>query len=166
MSGPVAIVTGGAQAAGRTAARALAARGHAVAVVYLDDRSGAEAAVDEILGAGGTALTVRADVADELDTERLFGETLAVFGGVDVVAHTERRGLPVVCREAARHLRPGGVILSVSRSDAIAPWLAGRLDARGITVNGLAPGAEPPGADHDVADLIAMLDGPGRGAGD
>jgi 3-oxoacyl-[acyl-carrier protein] reductase len=155
---PVAVVTGGSCGAGREIARKLAARGYAVIVVYLRDHSEAEAAVAEILAADGTALAVRADVTDELDVERIFDETHAAFGGIDVVVHAAMRGASVVNEEAARRLRHGGAIVDVCSSDAITPDLAHELRARDITVNGLAPGLECPGADHAIADLIALLD--------
>jgi 3-oxoacyl-[acyl-carrier protein] reductase len=154
----VAIVTGGTRGAGREIANELAGRGYAVIVVYLRDQGAAEAAVDEILAADGSALAVRADVTDEVDVERLFDETTTTFGGVDVVVHAAMRGASVVNREAARQLRLGGAIVNVSSCEAIAPDLAHALRARDITVNGLAPGLEPPGAGHDVAELIALLD--------
>ena len=153
----VAIVTGGSCGSGREIARKLASGGYAVVVVYVRDQDEAEAAIEEILAANGTALAVRADVTDELDVERLFEETTAAFGGVDVVVHTAVRGTSVVNRQAARRLRHGGAIVNVSSSEAIAPAVAHELGARDITVNGLAPGLEPPGADHDVADLVALL---------
>lgn len=155
---PVAVVTGGSHGAGRQIARALAIRGYAVVVVYLRDQREAEAAVEEILAANGIALAVRADVTDELDVERLFTETAAAFGPVDVVVHAAMRATSVVSRQAARRLSHGGAIVNVSSSDAITPVLADELRARDITINGLAPGLEPPGADHDIADLLALLD--------
>jgi hypothetical protein len=154
----VAIVTGGSRGAGREVARTLGSRGDAVVVVYLRDQREAEAVVEQILAANGTALTVRADVTDELDVERLFDEAAAAFGAVDLVVHAARCGSSVVYRQAACRLRRGGAIVSVARAEAIAPGLAPELDARGIAVNGLAPGLEPPGRDHDVADLVALLD--------
>lgn len=154
----VAIVTGGSCGAGREIARTLASRGYAVVVVYLRDQGAAEAAIDEILAAGGTALAVRADVADELDVERLFDETKAAFGDVDVVVHAAPRASSVVNQRAARELRHGGAILNVSSSDPITPVLADELGARDITINGLAPGLETPGAHHEIADLLALLD--------
>jgi 3-oxoacyl-[acyl-carrier protein] reductase len=155
---PVAVVTGGSCWAGRDMAQALASRGYAVVVVYLRDQGEAEAAVEEILATNGTALAVRADITDKLDVQRLFNETKASFGSVDVVVHTAMRGASVVNQEAARQLRRGGAIVSVSSSDAIASDLAHNLCARDITVNGLTPGLECPGTDHDVGDLIALLD--------
>jgi 3-oxoacyl-[acyl-carrier protein] reductase len=154
----VAIITGGSRGPGRAIARTLAGRGYAVVVVYLRDQGEAEAAVEEILAAGGTALAVRADVTDEVDVERLFDETAAAFKGVDVVVHAARRGASVIDRQAARQLRHGGAIVNVSSSEAIARAVADELRTRDITVNGVAPGLEPPGADHDIADLVAFLD--------
>ena len=56
-------------------------------VNYLHDQQAAESAVETILAARGTALAVRADVADELNVERLFTETIEAFGGIDAVVH-------------------------------------------------------------------------------
>jgi 3-oxoacyl-[acyl-carrier protein] reductase len=154
----VAIVTGGSCGAGREIARTLASRGYALVVVYLREQGEAEAAVEEFLAAGGTAVAIRADVADELDVERLFTETAAAFGGVDVVVHTAMRGTSIVNQQAARQLRHGGAIIDVSGSEAITPVLADELRARDITVNGVAPGLESPGVQHDIADLIVLLD--------
>ena len=61
-------------------------------------------------------------------------------------------------RQAARQLDHGGAIVSVSSSDAVPPRVAADLRARDITVNGLAPGLEPPGAARSVADLVALLE--------
>ena len=136
----VAIVTGGSRCIGREVARDLAGQGYAVIVDYARNQRDADAVVEEILGANGTALTVRADVADELDVERLFTETAEAFGGVDVVVHaaagqvtpgpvvdfdpdtfdallqTNVRGTFVVNQQAARHLRDGGAIVNLSSS--------------------------------------------------
>jgi 3-oxoacyl-[acyl-carrier protein] reductase len=163
---PVVIVTGGSYGAGRKIARELARRDYAVIVVYRRDQAEAEAVIDEILAADGTALAVRADITDELDVERLFDETKAAFGVVDVVVHTAMRGASVVNQEAARQLRDGGAIVNVSSSDAMTSALAHDLRARDITVNGLTPGLEYPAGDHDVADLIALLDQWRRSPGD
>ncbi|RNM11721.1 3-oxoacyl-ACP reductase FabG [Nocardioides pocheonensis] len=60
----VAIVTGGARGIGAAVCRRLASDGMAVAVIDLDAAT-CKAVVDEIETAGGTALGVGADVADE-----------------------------------------------------------------------------------------------------
>lgn len=154
----VAIVTGGSCGLGREVVRKLTSRGYAIVVVYLDDQSRAEAAVEEILAADSTAVAIRADLTDDLDVERVFTETIAAFAGVDVVVHTTVRGASVLYQHAASHLRHGAAIVSVSTAEAITPVLAQQLRERDITINGVPPGLEPPGADHDVANLIAFLD--------
>jgi 3-oxoacyl-[acyl-carrier protein] reductase len=133
----VAIVTGGSRGVGLEVARKLAGREHAVVIHYARNQAAAEATVEEILAANGTALAVRADVADELDVARLFGETTEAFGGVDVVVHaagqmslgravdddldmfdavlrTNVRGMVVVSQLASRQLRSGGAIVYLS----------------------------------------------------
>ena len=130
---PVAIVIGGSCGIGHEIARALASRGYAVVVAYLRDQGRAEAVVEQIVAANGTALTVRADVTDDLDVARLFDETKAAFGGVDLVVHTSARGSSIVNHEAARQLRRGGAIVDATSSMAIAPAVADELRAREIT---------------------------------
>jgi 3-oxoacyl-[acyl-carrier protein] reductase len=139
-AGHVAIVTGGSRGVGRATTRRLAARGYAVVVNYLHDQRAAESAVDAILADNGNAVTVRADIADDLDVKRLFAETIAAFGGIDAVVHAagsritasgateagldefdalvriNTRATFVVSREAARHLRNGGAIINLSSS--------------------------------------------------
>lgn len=118
--GAVAIVTGGSWDARRALASALARRGYAVVLAYLRDQRQAEAVVESILAARGAALAVRADVTDACDVERLFGETAAAFGRVDVVVHAQRRGASIVCEHAARRLGEGGAIVSLCEPDAVA----------------------------------------------
>ena len=137
-AGRVAIVTGGSRGAGRATIRRLAASGYAVVVNYLYDQRAAESTVEEILAGNTDAVAVRADVADDLDVERLFAETIAAFGGIDVVVHAagsritatpvaeanlgefdalvriNTRATFIVNREAARHLRNGGAIVNLS----------------------------------------------------
>jgi DNA-binding CsgD family transcriptional regulator len=73
----VAIVTGGSFPAGRYVARGLARWAWPVVIVYLDHQSRTEATVAEIIAAGGTTIAVRADLADDLDVQRLFTESIA-----------------------------------------------------------------------------------------
>ena len=110
----VAIVTGGSSGAGRELVEALARRGFAVVLVYLSDQRRAEAIVDAVLARSGTALAVRADVADDLDVQRVFDETTFAFGGADMVVHAAPRAADVVLEHAERRLRWGGATLTVS----------------------------------------------------
>ena len=150
----VAIVTGGSYGTGREVVRALACHGYAIVLVYLDDQVSAEATIEEIFAADGTAVTVRADVTDELDVERLFDETIAEFGGVDAVVHTTMRSASVLYRHAVRQLHRGSAIVSLSTAEEITPALARDLRERDITVVEFSTGVE----DDGVADLISFLD--------
>ena len=127
-------------------------------MVYLDDPAEAEATVEELRAASAATVAIRADIGDELDVERLFTETEAAFGGVDVVVHTTTGGA-LVNQHAARRLRPGGAIVATSGADDVTPALAEQLRARGVTMNGIMPGVASPGRPHDVAELLAILDG-------
>ncbi|MSO79145.1 MAG: glucose 1-dehydrogenase [Acidimicrobiia bacterium] len=82
--GKVAIVTGGAGAIGRATALRLASEGASVTVADLDtDR--AEGVVAEITAAGGTARAQPVDVSDPDAVERMVGDTVGAFGGLDVL---------------------------------------------------------------------------------
>jgi NAD(P)-dependent dehydrogenase (short-subunit alcohol dehydrogenase family) len=134
----VAIVTGGASATGREVARGTAGWGWAIVVVYLEHQRRAEATVADILAAEGTTVAVRADLADDLDVQRLFAESIAAFGGVDVVVHTTAGRAVLLYEHAARHVRERGAIVSVSTAERVAPEVAQWVRERGITV-GRAP---------------------------
>ena len=143
----MAIVTGGSTPAGRDVALGLADWSWAIVVVYLDDQRRAEATVAALLAADGRTVAVRADLADELDVERLFAETIAAFGRVDVVVHTTAERGSLLYRQAARHLGRRGAVVSVTDAERVEPGVARRLGERGITM-----GRAPPGA------VLAFLD--------
>jgi 3-oxoacyl-[acyl-carrier protein] reductase len=157
---PVAIITGASRSIGRAVARKLASGDYAVVINYLNSQPAAEAAVEEILAANGCAVAVRADVEDERDVERLFGETIDAFGGIDVVVHAaarmNARGTVVVNKHASLHLRDGGAIVDLSSSDAVTS-LARELRARDITVNAIALGPEHLASPANIAELVAFL---------
>lgn len=79
-----AIVTGGAGGIGRATALAFGAEGARVAVVDLNGE-GAIAVADEINAIGGAAIAFTADVSMEADVRRVVDETVAAFGGIDVL---------------------------------------------------------------------------------
>ncbi|MFK0023074.1 SDR family oxidoreductase [Streptomyces sp. NPDC090798] len=135
----VAVVTGGSRGIGREAAERLAADGYAVVVNYAGNEAEADKTVAAITEAGGEAIAVRADVADETEVAALFDATESAFGGVDVVVHaagvmvlaplvdldldvldrmtrTNIRGTFVVDQQAARRLRAGGALINFSSS--------------------------------------------------
>jgi NAD(P)-dependent dehydrogenase (short-subunit alcohol dehydrogenase family) len=75
----VMIVTGGSQGIGAAVARLAASRGYAVALTYQSNQALAEAVVADISAAGGSAVAIRAEMADEasiLKLYRMVDETL------------------------------------------------------------------------------------------
>lgn len=83
----VAIVTGGGRGIGAATARLAAARGYAVCVNYRTDRASADGVVADIVGQGGRAVAVAADVAAEDDVRRLFAETETALGPVTALVN-------------------------------------------------------------------------------
>lgn len=81
----VAIVTGGASGIGAAISLAMGAAGAAVVINYHSDGDAAAGLVGRIKADGGRAISVEADVSIEQDVERLFEETVAAFGRVDVL---------------------------------------------------------------------------------
>jgi 3-oxoacyl-[acyl-carrier protein] reductase len=145
----VAIVTGASRGIGRVVASRLAHEGFAVVVNYARDTAKADEVVHEITSVGGQAI------------ERLFKETLATFGRVDVVVHcagimplgriadgdiemfdqviaTNLRGTFVVLSQAAQHVSPGGRIIAFSSSvvakafPTYGPYIASKAGVEGL----------------------------------
>src|SRR6202171_4151473 len=130
----VAIVTGASRGIGRAVAKRLAQDGFAVFVNYLSNAAEADEVVAELKGMGGKAVPIQADVSGPPDVERLFNETSAEFGSIDVVVHTSGimplssigknnfdlfdkvistslRGAFLVLAQAAQHVASGGRII-------------------------------------------------------
>lgn len=158
----VALVTGGSGGIGRAVAERLAADGLAVAVHYAGNAARAEETRAAITGAGGRAVTVGGDVADEQAMAAAFDATEAAFGGIDVVVNTAGvmllspvatldladldrtlrtnvRGTFVVSQLAAGRLRPGGAIVNFSTSvtrtrfPAYGAYVASKAAVEGMT---------------------------------
>ena len=156
-----AIVTGASRGIGRTVARRLAQDGFAVVVNYLNNSEEAEGVVAEVKGIGGDAISVKADVANQGDVERLFEETMKKFGNIDVVVNnsgimplspigkgdvelfdkvisTNLRGTFLVLAQAAQHTAPGGRIIAFSSSvlaksfPTYGPYIASKAGVEGL----------------------------------
>jgi 3-oxoacyl-[acyl-carrier protein] reductase len=82
-----ALVTGGSRGIGRGIVQAFAAEGARVALVYRGSKEAADALVQEIARAGGTALAVQADVADLAAVEACVQQVEEGLGPVDVLVN-------------------------------------------------------------------------------
>jgi NAD(P)-dependent dehydrogenase (short-subunit alcohol dehydrogenase family) len=83
----VLLITGGGRGIGAATARLGAARGYRVAVNYAGNIDAAEALVAEIERAGGRAVAIRGDVADESQVEQLFAEAERRLGPVSALVN-------------------------------------------------------------------------------
>jgi 3-oxoacyl-[acyl-carrier protein] reductase len=144
LAGKVAIVTGSSRGIGRAIAERFAAEGAAVAVNYNRSVDEARAVVAGIEQKGGKAIALQGDASAVADIRRLFRETIAKFGGVDIVVNNAgptpdesgagapkpvaeisekefdayingfARGPFFVMQEAARNLKDGGRVINIS----------------------------------------------------
>lgn len=136
---PVALVTGGSGGIGKAVVERLARDGYRLGVHYAGNKDKAEDLVAQVTSAGGGAIAVGGDVADEDAMSAAFDAVETAFGGIDAVVHTAGilrlkpivdldlaeldaihrtniRGTFVVDQQAARRLRPGGAIVNFSTS--------------------------------------------------
>lgn len=143
----VLLVTGGSRGIGAATARLAARQGWAVAVNYRGNSLAADEVVRDIRAAGGSAITVQADVADEAQVLRMFEKVDAKLGRlnglvnnagvVDVSARVDEMSLArwrrmfdinvigsllcareAVRRMSTRHGGEGGAIVNLSSAAA------------------------------------------------
>lgn len=81
---PVALITGAGSGIGRATALALAADGVTVGALGRT-RTEVEEVADEIVGAGGQAIALEADVSDELQMRNAVRDLVLKFGHLDIV---------------------------------------------------------------------------------
>jgi len=92
LDGKVALVTGSDSGIGRGIAELFARSGADVAVHYYSDEAGARETAAMVEAAGRRTLVVQADVGDEGDVARVFGEVDAAFGRIDILVNNAGQG--------------------------------------------------------------------------
>ncbi|MDR1074997.1 MAG: SDR family oxidoreductase [Xanthomonadaceae bacterium] len=145
----VALVTGSARGIGKAIVQRYAALGASVVVNYANGEESAKETVAEIVGMGGAAIAVQADVSKVSDIDRLFETTLERFGRLDIVVanagvelvgqsvldFTENdydrlfgvntKGTFFTLQKAAKHVADNGRIIYIGSSNTAYP-LPGR----------------------------------------
>ncbi|MBN1305190.1 MAG: enoyl-[acyl-carrier-protein] reductase FabL [Anaerolineales bacterium] len=91
-SGKVVLVTGSGRGIGRTIALHFASQGADMVVNFFRNRGAAEKTRADIEALGQRTLLVKADIGDLDQLKRLFEETEASFGGLDILVHNAASG--------------------------------------------------------------------------
>ena len=154
------IVTGGSQGIGAAVARMAGARGYAVALTYQSNKVLADAVVSEITAAGGKAIAVQAEMADEASIVALFRTVDVTLGPVTVLVNNAGGPGPTCKLDAIT----GAILDQVLAVNVKAPFLlireaAARMTAGGSIVNVSSRAAELGGAGewvHYAASKGAM----------
>lgn len=183
LDGKVALITGGSRGIGAGISRRLARDGAHVVLTYSGAKPGADKTVQEIRSAGGSAEAVSADSADANSLARAIAGAASAHGHLDILVNNagiaiikpieeftveeydrlmaiNARAVFVASKEAARHMREGGWIITIGSTNAermpfaggsvyamskaavagFTRGLARDLGPRGITVNAVQPG--------------------------
>jgi 3-oxoacyl-[acyl-carrier protein] reductase len=186
LAGKTAIVTGGSRGIGRAIVERLTADGAHVVFTFRREESAAAELAAKIEASGATAHAVRMDLGNVADVRQVFEEAERLLGGLDILVNnaatnvvSERtslaevteddydammnanaKGTFIALQEAARRLRDGGRIITVSTLNTVLPapnnglyqaskaavelltrTAAKELGGRGITANIVSPGA-------------------------
>lgn len=83
----VALVTGASRGIGKACAIRLSKDGYAVVINYSHSEEQAQKVLDEIVAAGGTAITYKADVSDLNQVKQMVKDVSKELGGIDVLVN-------------------------------------------------------------------------------
>lgn len=87
LDGKCALVTGASRGIGRAVALKLASEGAKVALNFAGNEAAANSVRQEIEAAGGEAILVKADVADEAAVQQMVQTTADTFGRIDILVN-------------------------------------------------------------------------------
>ncbi len=138
-SNKVAIVTGASRGIGQKVAEKLASLGIATVINYHSNEQEAKEVVKGIEFEGGKALAIQADISKVSELEKLFDQTIKIYGKVDILINNAGlminnpiskvseeefdrhfainvKGTYFACQLAMKHMENGGKIINFSTS--------------------------------------------------
>ncbi|MBK5101706.1 MAG: 3-oxoacyl-ACP reductase FabG [Desulfobacteraceae bacterium] len=83
----IAVVTGSSRGVGRAVALGLAKEGAKLVVNYTSNEKAAKEVVSSIQSMGSEAVSIKADVAQKSDVDKLIGSAIETFGGLDILVN-------------------------------------------------------------------------------
>jgi len=156
----IVLITGASRGIGAATAQLAARQGWAVAVNYQGNQAAADAVVQQIRAAGGTALAVQADVADEAQVLAMFatidaqlGRITALVNNAGVVDTTKRVDEMSVAR--LRRMFDTNVIGSFVCAREAVRRMSTRHGGAGGSIVNVSSAAARLGAAHQYVDYAA-----------
>jgi NAD(P)-dependent dehydrogenase (short-subunit alcohol dehydrogenase family) len=153
MSG-VLIVTGAGRGIGAACARAGGSRGYKVCVNYNTSASRAVAVADDIVKAGGKAITVEADVATEAGVKSLFEAVDRDLGTVTALVNNAG----TILRQSRVEDCEGGALESLFKTNVVSQFLCAREAIRRMSTKRGGAG----GAIVNISSNLSRLGAPGQ----
>lgn len=144
LTGKTALVTAASRGIGRAIAERLGSDGADIVVNYVSNADAAAQVVQAIEATGSKAVAVAADMGDPVAVAHLYDQSVATFGGVDIVVNNHAyiefgnfdqlsldcydkifavtaRGTFVSMQHAAKVLPDGGRIINISAGGTVSP---------------------------------------------
>ena len=154
-----ALITGASSGIGEATARALAREGYALALIARrKDRL--DLLVKEIEEAGGRALAIAADLADDQATQRAAREAISFLGRVDLLVnnagYSPGAAIEQFSRDGLRHIFDVNLLSALQLTGVVTPIMRAQGGGRIINVGSLAAVVPAPLAIPYGATKIAL----------
>lgn len=154
------LVTGGSRGIGAATVRLAALRGARVVFTYRQAEAAASAICAEIRAAGGDVLALKAEMGEEADILRVFGEVDARYGGLDVlinnagIAERQQRLVDMDIARLKRVFNTNVIGAMICAREAV-KRMSTRLGGRGGSIVNVSSAAARLGSPGEYVDYAA-----------
>ena len=154
------LVTGGSRGIGAATVRLAALRGARVVFTYRQAEAAASALCAEIRAGGGDVLALKAEMGEEADILRVFGEVDARYGGLDVlinnagIAERQQRLVDMDIARLKRVFNTNVIGAMICAREAV-KRMSTRLGGRGGSIVNVSSAAARLGSPGEYVDYAA-----------